>query len=481
MNEELKLILDSINSDPEKAIAEIRKKTKSVDDIEKYTKEYKEFERNQRESQVDSIQLDKSRADGKTSKMVKIYINHAQNIVETLAAFVIGKPVNLVPSVDNNLSILLRNLWRVNRIDSKILQSTMIRMSETQVAMNFYIKDIEPTSLINKVLVNIGLKTQAKEIKAKVLNNKTGVMTPYFDATGDMILFMWQYEVKVGTATVKKIQIWTDTNIIYIDNATGGKFAITQNIPHGFDRIPIVYDSQDEPQWYPVRTPIDRHEVAMSKLGDSNDYSGHPILVTEGEVKSMPLKEESGKHFNIPIEVDEDGNETRGKVSFLEAKTAPESNKLEIDKLEDIIAYGSGVANLSLERLKSLGNVAEKTVKLMFLGTEIKAELQRDKTRTFIERCLNIMLSGITKTTNIALSKEGELLYYDIHFNSILPSDIGERVKMVSEAVSSGLMSKQTGVTIIDLTEDAKSELEQIKAEKTEDTDPNKTEETTEE
>jgi SPP1 family phage portal protein len=287
-------------------------------------------------------------------------------------------------------------------------------------------------------------------------------MTPYFDGLGDMKFFMWEYKNKEGDKEVSNVQIWDETTVYHFKN-----LALFSKLPHGFDRIPIVYDSQDEPIWYTVKSPIDRHEVALSKLGDANDYSGHPILVTEGEVIGMPTKEESGKHFNVPIKLGGDDGKTviKGSVSFLEAKTAPESNKLELDKLEDVIAYGSGVPNLSLEKLKSLGNVAEKTVKLMFLATDIKASLKQSTTRTFVERCLNIIISGVTKTTNTSLAKQGNALYYDIQFNSILPSDIAETVTYLKTAVEGKFVSQKTAIGLIDLVDDHEEEIRQIESE----------------
>lgn len=456
-------ILALLKSEPQKAIDTIKaQSTKKSSDIESYVKEYKEFDRNQREGQLEKIQFDKTFDAGKTSKMVKIYINHAQNIVETLAAFVIGKPITLIPSEENDLSKLVKQIWRINRIDSKLLDSTIIKFSQTQVAMQFYIVDAGETSLLNKVLSFLKLKTQVKEIKALVLDNTKGTMTPYFDATGNMLFFMWEYKAKEGEKEVANVQIWNELNMFHFKD--GVLFA---NPPHGFDRIPVVYDNQDEPLWYTVKSPIDRHEVALSKLGDANDYSGHPILVTEGEVSNMPLKSESGKHFNIPITLGGDDGKTviKGSVSFLEAKTAPESNKLELDKLEDTIAYGSGVPNLSLEKLKSLGNVAEKTVKLMFLATDIKTSLKQSATRTFIERCLNIIISGVTKTTNTTMATEGKSLYYDVQFNSILPSDIAETVTYLSDAVAGKFVSQKTAIGLIDLVDDHEAEIAQIAAE----------------
>lgn len=457
-------ILELLKTDPAKAIDTIKTQSaKKPSDIENYVKEYKEFDRNQREGQLEKIQMDKTLEAGKVSKMVKIYINHAQNIVETLAAFVIGKPITLIPSEENDLAKLVKQIWRVNRIDSKLLDATIIKFSQTQVAMQFYIVDAGETSLLSKVLVKLGIKAAAKEIKAQVLDNTKGTMTPYFDTTGDMLLFMWEFKAKENDKEVVNVQIWDSTNMYHFkDGALFGKA-----LPHGFDRIPIVYDSQDEPLWYTVKSPIDRHEVALSKLGDANDYSGHPILITEGDNINMPAKSESGKHFNIPIKLGgEDGKTViKGDVRFLEATTAPESNKLELDKLEDTIAYGSGVPNLSLEKLKTLGNVAEKTVKLMFLATDIKASLKQSATRTFIERCLNIIISGVTKTTNTSMATEGKSLYYDVQFNSILPSDIAETVTYLTSAVEGKIVSRKTAIGLIDLVDDHEAEIAQIEEE----------------
>lgn len=458
-------LLELLKTDPSSAISKIKAQTKDVKKIEDYIKEYKDFDRKQREGQIEKIQVDKALGDGKMSKMVKIYLNHAQNIVETLAAFVIGKPVTLIPSENNDLAKIVKQIWRVNRMDSKLLEATILKFSQTQVALQFYIADSEKTSLLNKVLLFLKMSAQAKEIKAKVLDNTKGIMTPYFDASGDMIAFMWEYKSVEDGKDLSNIQIWDQKNYYYLNNKDGGFILQAKPIPHGFDRIPVVYDYQNEPQWYTVRSAVDRHEVALSKLGDANDYSGHPILLTYGEVKTMPLKEESGKHFNIPITIDDEGKEVRGDVKFLEATTAPESNKLELDKLEDAIAYGSGVPNLSLDKLKSLGNVAEKTVKLMFLATNVKASLKQLETQTFIERCLNIIISGVTQTTNKGFSKEGEALYFDVQFNSILPSDIKETVDTLTSAVQSKIISRKTSVGILDLVEDVDAELKLIEEE----------------
>jgi DNA-directed RNA polymerase subunit F len=101
----------------------------------------------------------------------------------------------------------------------------------------------------------------------------------------------------------------------------------------------------------------------------------------------------------------------------------------------------------------------------MFLATDIKASLKQSDTRTFIERCLNIITSGIIKTTNTSLSSEADALYYDVQFNSILPSDLTETITNVTNAVNSKTMSRRTAIKLIDVAENIDDELNLINSE----------------
>ena len=63
------------------------------------------------------------------------------------------------------------------------------------------------------------------------------------------------------------------------------------------------------------------------------------------------------------------------------------------------------------------------------------------------------------------MATEGKSLYYDVQFNSILPSDIAETVTYLSNAVAGKFVSQKTAIGLIDLVDDHEAELEQIAAE----------------
>ena len=470
-------LLLKLASEPDKVIATIKEQSKDTAKIIEYRKEYKEKDRTIRETQVGTVQKDKNVGTGEKARLVKavrIPINFAKKIVTTATAFEVGKPISLVASDENNLSKLLNQIWKTNRIDSKIAELVRLKKSETQGAIQFYVADLKAESILNKILVKIGLKAQAKEIKSKLLNNKDGIMTPYFDSKGDMVLFMWEYKAKDAAGKeLNHVEIWDAEKYHYLNDSSGKMAYFSNPIPHGFDRIPIVYVSQEEPEWFDVKEMIDRIEVSLSKLGASNDYSAYPLLQIFGEVNSFPDKDESGKVLQFPMKKDDEGKYVNGKAEFLTASNAVESAKLELEMLKGFIYSISHTPDLSFDNVKGLGNVSAVALKLLFLDAVIKATLNEGDNRTMIERIVNVILSGVVKTTNTSLSSEAQSLYFEIIFNSIIPDDIQTATDIIKGLKEAGLMSTQTAIKLIDMVENPEEELNLINSEKTKETQPN--------
>lgn len=462
-------LIKLLTTEPKEVIAKIKEQSKNFEKIEEYKKEFYKHDRTIRDTQVGIIQKDKLVGTGEKAKNVKavrIPINFPKKIVNTATAFEVGKPVTLVASEENNLSKLIDQIWKANRINASIQKLVALKKTETQSAIQFYIVKAEPTSLLNKALTFLKLTNQAQEIKTKVLDNKAGKMTPYFDGTGNMILFMWEYASKENDKTINHVQIWDAVNVHYLDDSTGSMAYIDKGIlPHGFDRIPIVYVSQDEPEWFDVKEMIDRLETTLSKLGGSNDYSAYPLLMLFGEVENLPDKNDDGKILQFPMKKDDEGKYVNGKAEFLTASNATESVKLELDTLKEFIYSISQTPDLSFDNLKGLGTVSGVALKLLFLDAVIKALMNEGENRTMIERIINILMSGISKTTNTKMASEAAVLYYDIIFNSIIPDDLKTASEIITSLCEAGLLSKATAIKLLDLVEDPTAELELIKKE----------------
>lgn len=455
-----------LSSNPDEAIKLLEADKKDATNIEEYIKEY-EGERDIRETQVDTINKDKSVGSGANSKIVKsirLPIQFQKKIVRVATAFEVGEPATLIPSnKENALHEEVKVVFKNNRIEAKIQELIKLKKTHTEGALLFAMKQINKEGLFNKLLGKLGVN-QRHEIKCSVLSNKNGTMAPYFDSTGNMTFFTWFFETKIGDKDIKNYWVYNQTTVYKIDNTTGS-FGLTSSDKHGFSKIPVVYVSQELPEWEDVKILIDRFEVSLSKLGNSNDYSGHPLLKIFGKVTNAPDKDEDGKAFLIPIDHDEEGKEIKGDVQFLTNDNAPDSVKLELEKLEDLIHSVSSTPNISFDNVKGISGISGIALKLMFLDAMIKAKSNEGDNRTMYERIISVIISGIITTVNTGLKNSASELYYDVVFNSILPGDLKEAVDIVKTAKEAGVMSQKTGIEYLNMTSDTDKELEQIKEE----------------
>ena len=466
-------IIKLLESDsPQRALALLTNDAMSFTDIKNARDEFKYLRRDLRPTQVGQIQKDKT-VKGQKVEAVRIPVAFQNKIVNTATAFEVGEPITLLPTImgkkvnRNKLTDEIKRLVKVNRFDNKLQKAIALKKSELQCAVLFYIEDIdEPQNLFNRLLG----ANKKREIKTKILENKNGSMAPYFDSFGDMKAFTWQFDTKEDGKTVQNTWVYTDKYIYKFTNR-GSSLVLENGKPeeHLFTKIPVVYMSQEQPEWFIAQPMIDRIEVALSKLGASNDYSGHPILMLYGAVAGAPDKDEDGKALRFNMIKDEDTNKIEhGDAKFLTHDGAPESVRLELDRLEKYIYSLTSTPDISFDNLKSLGDVSGIAIKLMFLDAIMKAKLNEGDNRTAVERMLNIMISGITNTTITSLKSEAANTYFDIQFNSILPDDIQSSVETYARAVEAGIVSVETAVADLDLTEDNQKEVENIRRGKAE-------------
>lgn len=457
-------ILEGLRNKPAETIAILKQNIKDPFVIQQHREEFYDLNRSIRNSQVDYTQKPKQTPGGKLVPQTQLKVPFQKKIVTVATAFEAGDGVTLTPNEANALSDEIIRLWRVNRLDSKLVDLLITKKVETESAIEFLIEDIDETSAYNKPAGTNG----RKEIKTNVFNSKTGSMAPCWDSRGDMIAFIWSYHRNINNKIVNFIEVYDNKNKYILSDQGGDLNLIEGGVkPHGFGKIPIVYLSQDFTEWHDVEAMIDRFETALSKLSDSNDYTGHPFLKLYGEVMSMPQKEDSGKVLRFPVQVKENGKEIKGDAEFLTNNNGPESVKLELEKLEKLINYLTSTPQLSLEDLKGIGSgMSGVSIKLMFMDAIIKAKLNEGDNRTAVERMINVMIAGTVNITDVAMKPLARNTYFDVTFKNILPNDIKETIDYVSSAVGAGVMSKKTGVSTIGAVDDIDSELKLIEEDK---------------
>lgn len=457
-------VKEILSADLKKGIEKLISQGKDHKVIENYSKEYYDLDRTIRPTQVGSIQKDRTIGTGNNQRVIKptkAPVNFAKKIVTTSCAFEVGEPVTLTPSTDNDLFKQLLQLWKSNRMDSKLQDSKTVQKVETESAIHFFIRKSSQNAKVTQP------EGATLDIRSNVLKLEDGQMFPYFDAGNDMVAFTWKFLTKNSEGKdVNNTWVFDSTTVYKISDASGN-VAIDSEEAHGFDRIPIVYMQQKYPEWYDVEQLIDRYEVALSKLGEANDYSGHPILLTYGDVQTLPDKMDDGKTINFPIVFKDDdvSKPYNGDAKFLTRDNAPEAVKLEMETIRELVFSITQTPDISFEKMKSIGAISGVALRLMFLDPIIKAKMNEGQNRTIVERCINIMISGITGKVNVASKTQTNELVVDVTFNSILPEDLLENSIIAANGFSSRSMSMETRSKLLGLVFNVQDEVTKIENE----------------
>jgi SPP1 family phage portal protein len=459
-------IIALLISDPVKAIEKLKVNALDKTEIERLSKEFNEIDRNSRPTQVGLIQKDKiigeDSSKQKLVKKVRISVPFQNKIVRTATAFEVGEAPSIIPEERNGLTDEILRLWKVNRIDHILQQAKTLQKSELQCAISFYIKTIDSS---NKILRFAGLN-KTRELKVRLLKNENGLMYPYFDAYGDMKAFVWEFTIKNGDTDERHVWVYDAENVYFLGPDEKGTFGFVKKEKHGFKNIPIVYLNQKRPEWFEVQEMIDRLEVSISKAGDANDYTGHPILKLIGDVQGAPEKDDEGKAFILPLKYNEETEKMEhGDVAFLTYDQAPEAVKLEQDRLEKYIYSMTSTPDISFDNIKGLGNVSGVAIKLMFLDAMLKAKMNEGENKTIIERINNVLISGTTTTIATGLAKFVEKTFFNVQFNSIIPDDLKDSVETLSKAVEGKFMSRKKAVEVFNKSDDYEDEIAQIELE----------------
>lgn len=280
----------------------------------------------------------KVRAQASTVPVNRVPVSMQKTIVSLRKYF-----MNLRGAVlysDNDDSVLLQEVNKVrkkNKYAFKIEEIAERTMSELQAAELWW---VNPEG----------------EIKMRVLSPELGdLLLPIFDEFGDMKYFIRQYVVEEETLT----DVFTRT-----ENYTFKGSELINSWTNAWNKIPIIYYSQDNPEWYDVQKIIERYETIISNLGDNNDYSGSPALIVKGQIEGFSHKSESGKVFQL---------EKDAEMSYLSNNQAPEAIKLELETLEQLMYKMSHTPDISIEALKGAGT-SGTAFDRVFLDAQLSAE-----------------------------------------------------------------------------------------------------------
>jgi SPP1 family phage portal protein len=391
----------------------------------------------------DKIITDKNGKFLRKEPVWKLPIPYPVYINEISLVFLYGRPVKwsqLSEGTDNAFNYYIDLLRRL-RFDSKIRQCKRIAGAETESAMLF------------RVFRNNEGKPDAQiRVLAKSKGDDVYVR---WDQYENIISIGWGYYVKENEKVNYHFDIYTP-GVIYrcSRESLGWKVIEEENL---IGKIPIILFQQDK-EWAGVEPLIHREEYIASRSADTNDYFADPIAIMDAElVKNLPEKKDANK---LLITKGQDGVNKAAK--YLTWDNAPQSKKDEIEWLQDQIHSKTFTPKISLDSLKSLGNLSAKALRTVMLLADIKASKHKEVHDELLDRTASLVTAIIGNVLDVSLKSECEKLQIGHEFQEPFGEDITESINNIVKLYDAGLLSQEGGVELNPLVKDHSKEMQRI-------------------
>lgn len=371
-----------------------------------------------------------------------------KRIVLIAATFLVGERINIESNAEGkgkDLERLCRKVWDDNKLDYESKNIAELMMSETHCAELWY--DYTDTEYWKGTVLQASTKKVGVMILAESKGDK---LYPIFDEYQDLIAFGRGYKVKVDNKEIEHFDYYTKDFIVK-GILEGNEWKTTQQ-KNPYDAIPVIYYSQDRPEWADVQPLIERKETRFSDFADTNDYFADPALVASGTVENLPSKGEVGKQFQV---------QNGGDVDYLTWDNAPESTKMEFEMLDQEIFANTHTPDISFSAMKTLvGEISGIALKLLFMDAQIKSS----KKQEYFGKCIQRRLNLIKKIVMSLSPMEFVNVAIDLKpiFKSFMPVNEVEYNDMLIKAFEAGMISRKTMISMSTLVRDAEEEIKEV-------------------
>lgn len=374
----------------------------------------------------------------------QVYIN------EIALVFLYGRPVKWSQQSQGTDKAFqkFQEILEHTHFDSKLRQCKRIAGSETESAMLFRVfrdANDEPD-----VQIRVLAKSKGDEIYTR------------WDQYENLISVAWGYNVREAeNSIVYHFDIYTP-NVIYRCTRKSIGWEVIEET-NFIGKIPIILFQQDK-EWKGVEPLIHREELIASRTADTNDYFADPIAIMAADlIKNLPEKKEAAK---LLITNDAEGVDKAAK--YLTWDSAPQSKKDEIEWLQDQILNKTFTPKISLDTLKSLGNLSAKAMRTVMMLAEIKAAKHKEVHDELMDRTASLITAIIGNVLDAHLKSECDNLKIGHEFQEPFGDDIAEALENIIKSLDGGIMSTESGVELNPLVKDKKLEMERLKSEEEE-------------
>lgn len=391
--------------------------------------------------------------------VARIVTNFPKKEVRTSVAFLFGGQMMITGADQNDGFQEFKRVWERRLKMQSVLKSFARKvLSESKAALVFY--PYISKGLDGKLITELKVKTLSVPRNENTLSE----FYPHFDDNDDMDAFIHRYQVNSNGMIRNSCTIWTADKIITAIDEMGGW--VIKEVPNLFGKIPVVYADVFQPEWDEVALLMDAREMRISRMVDTNDYYGDPMLKTF-DVADLPTKDKKRKELSFTSKVHPETQQLyHGDAEYLTWNGSQPSVDKELEETKCELFSGTSTPDLSFDNLKGIGNLSGVARKFMLMDATIKASENMETFGPVVQRCVSVVLAGICNITNIKYRPQLVNNLIDVEFGSILPEDLAETLQTLSIANGGKPINAQRTVTAHSpLTEDLDEEMKLMKEE----------------
>ena len=263
--------------------------------------------------------------------------------------------------------------------------------------------------------------------------------------------------MKTASGNVQHWDIHTREFIFECANEKLGWTVVARPNPTG--RINILYYQQDK-AWAGVEPRIERIEDLDSKIGDTNNYFADPIAyATADVVELMDEPNASGKMIKAT-----------GPNSKFEYINPPQSSELraaEKKELHDTVLLDTFTPDIDVEKMRALGVLSGVAIKRALTLGYIKRANLLEIYEEMVDREKNIIIECL-KIKYPEMAKKLSELKISFEFQEPFDEDKEKTWASIGKLYNSGLVSLETAVGMLALTQAPQEEIDRIKMAATE-------------
>ena len=354
--------------------------------------------------------------------------------------FLLGNPILWKKEDgDDEAYKLFADFLKAQRFNASMRKVKRLAGAETQAAKLYHVYRDERTSEI--------------QVRSVVLARQTGYkLRPMFDQYGNMRACAYGYTLTEKGKSIQHWDIQTPDFLFYSKKTTVGWDV--QTFPNPTGKINLIYYAQPK-AWDGAEPRLKREEMLDSKVADTNNYFADPIAsATADVIQSMADPNAIGKLIQLT-----------GQGSRFEYINPPQNSatrEAEKQDLNDSILFDTMTPDFSFDKIKGMGTLSGDAIKNAMILGYIKRDNRKEIYEELVDREKNVII-GILKYMHPNMAAKLDELVISFDFTEPFAQDKQKNWQSISQLYQSGLLSLESAVEMLALTDAPEEEIEKIK------------------